>query len=410
MKVEIIKNDAYAPLAETIARIVRLQGGAGSAKSFETAQELLLKLIQNPKHRIFAFRKVGRTVKHSIFQTFIDIINDYGLTNAFRINKSDHTITYIRGGNFIACGGMDDREKVKSIKDPTIIWMEEATEFVQEDFKQLNLRLRKQGILNQIILSYNPITKQNWIYKAFDEEQNYPDHFFLKTTYKDNAFIPNEYRQELERLISIDANYHKVYALGEWGDIVKGLIYPDYEIVDGFPECKIVLIGGDFGFVDPTVVLRVGIDSSGLNMYVDELIYQSGLTDADLAARLEPIVSKNQVGYFDSAAPGSIRALNNAGFNLFRETKKGAGSIESGIKAVQQFKIHVTARSTNTIKELNRYKIAEDKQGEPLDKPIDAFNHAMDAMRYPIYTHFYKQPGQPKARATKIRRSRRELR
>ena len=205
---EIAINEAYLPLFTYENRIVRLQGGAGSGKSIAMAQLFLFIAMQPDNNRLFVFRKVGRTVRDSVFQTFIDLINENDLSPFWNVNKSTFTLTY-QNGNSIICGGMDDPEKVKSIKDPTCIWMEEATEFSLMDFKQLNLRLRKEGARNQLFLSYNPINTDSWIYRKF-VENDYPGELFIKTTHQDNDYLPEAYRQELHSLANTDKNYYKI--------------------------------------------------------------------------------------------------------------------------------------------------------------------------------------------------------
>jgi phage terminase large subunit len=390
MEQRIRINPAYANLLQVPARVLRLQGGAGSGKSIGVAQNLLELLFKSESNRVFVFRKIARTVRDSVFLSFQDLIYENNLSRFFQINKSTHTITHNKTHNQIICGGMDDPEKIKSIKDPTVIWMEESTEFSFDDFTQLNLRLRKLNALNKIILSYNPIHKENWIYKHF-EETRYAGEYFLKTTHNHNYFLPLSYRKELERLATVDANYYNVYALGEWGEIVKGLIFTNWEIIETFPEIETVY-GLDFGYNDPMSLVKVGI--VGDSVFVDCLYYEREKTLPEMMARFSEwgINSQTRI-YADSARPGDIQQMYNAGYRLTKPAIKGPGSIVSGIQKLQTYKIFVTSRSTELIRELNRYKWEEDKNGELIEAtPIDAFNHAIDALRYAVYTHTYTPP------------------
>lgn len=371
-----------------------MQGGSGSGKSIAVAQYLIdIARDWRESHRIVVLRKVDATSKDSTFKTFTDLISDYNLENEFKITQSPLYIQHKITGNEILFKGLDKREKIKSIKDPTIIWMEEATEFNRQDFIQLNLRLRKEGVLNQLIISYNPIGKSNWIYKMFVEEQKYRGgELYIQTTYKDNYFLPPIYKIELEGLAATDENYHKIYALGEWGEDIKGLIYPNYTIVDSIPESASTIIYGlDFGFNDPMALPKLYIEDS-INLYIDEKYYKRETTVQDLIFELPELgVQKNDIIYGDAANPGKIQQIRNKGYRGIKKSRKGQGSISAGIERVKDFNIYVTANSTNTIKELNRYKWAEDKDGDLIEaKPIDAFNHSLDAVRYGVYTHFYK--------------------
>lgn len=389
-------NEAYYPLFRSEKRIVRLQGGSGSGKSVAIAQ-YLLDIARDPRerHRIIAMRKIDATSKDSTFKTFTDIIEDYNLQNEFHVTQSPLYIRHKVTGNEILFKGLDKREKIKSIKDPTIIWMEEATEFNRLDFTQLNLRIRKEGVLNQIILSYNPISKENWVYKMFVEEQAYRgEEVYIQSTYNDNAFAPEAYAKELLRLSQIDENYYKIYTLGEWGEAIKGLIYPNYTIVEEIPESAATIIHGlDFGFNDPMALPRLQIEDS-INLYIDELYYKREQTIPDLLKELPSIgIDIKDLIYADSANPGKIQQIKNKGYLGIKPAKKGQNSIVDGIDKLKEFNLFVTSRSTNIIRELNRYKWAEDKDGNLIEgKPIDAFNHALDAARYGIFTHYYKQP------------------
>ena len=390
-EVTVVRNKAYLPLFEAPPRIIRLHGGAGSGKSIAWAQWCIIKSLENPAHRIFCFRKVARTVRASIFRTFVDIINEMGLTNAFKVNKSSYTIESPIGVQII-CGGLDDREKVKSIKDPTIIVMEEGTEFDARDFTQLNLRLRKQGVPNHLLIAYNPINKHNWIYQDFELNRLHAGkELCIRTTYKDNKFLPAEYTEELERLAAQSENYHKVYALGERGDIVENLIYPAYEKIEEFPweTTSTVIYGLDFGFTDPAACVRVGLSEN--KIFLEELVYSSGLTNAPLHERMQAAgIGATDLVYADSAKPGDIQDLFNLGLRGMRSAKKGPGTIQSGIRKVQGYEMFVTSSSSNLISELDQYHWLDDRSCQTLDgKPIDKFNHALDAVRYAVYTHSF---------------------
>lgn len=391
MTKEIEYIPSFEQLFTTEKRFVRLQGSAGSGKSIAVAQRILFDIMYKPNTRVLALRKVARTVGDSIYQTFVDLITDYEIKPLFHITKVPHRVTYKDNGNFVIMTGLDDPEKIKSIKGVNLIWMEEATEFYYDDFRQLNLRLRERNKLNQIILSYNPISKNNWIYQKFDLEQRYKDReFYLKTTYKKNTFLPKDYKRELDELVNEDENYHKIYALGEWGEIVKGRIYKEYKLINDLPDVDWLDkygIGLDFGWTDVMAIVFVLV--KGKDIFIKELLYEQHCKLGKLSELLIEISSKypHIEVIADSARPELINEISSLGVNI-KGAKKGRDSVIEGIQILQGYNFHVTRDSVNVLKELELYKWTEDRAGNILEKPIDKFNHALDGLRYYIFhTH-----------------------
>ena len=223
-------NPAYFPFFQSTKRYINLRGGSGSSKSWTVGQKVLARLL-NPyghKERILVLRKVGRTVRNSVFAMLQDQIKLYNLDVTPRLSN----LSFIApNGNEIITAGLDDAEKIKSIAGITAIWLEEATEFTLQDFEQLDLRLRGHcDSYFQIILSFNPIHEKHWIKKRFwdapvfnqqgvNEGGQYDSETMLNivTTYKDNKFIDADYKRKLEKLITSNQNLYRIYALGEWG-------------------------------------------------------------------------------------------------------------------------------------------------------------------------------------------------
>lgn len=227
-------NPVYYPFFQTTKRYCNLRGGSGSSKSWTAAQKCLSWLL-NPyghKERILVLRKVGRTVRNSVYALFDDQIKMYNLA----VSPKIATLSFIAAnGNEIITAGVDDVEKLKSITGITKIWIEEATEFTETDFEQIDLRLRgmhlsrgdaKQGFPDayfQIIITYNPIHEKHWIKRYFwdtqEEGGSYDAEtmFNLVTTFRDNRFIDDQYKVKLEKLIATNPNLYRIYNLGEWG-------------------------------------------------------------------------------------------------------------------------------------------------------------------------------------------------
>ncbi len=216
MTAEITINDCYIPYLQNNLRYLHLWGGSGSGKSVFAAQKTVIRIKTEKPHRILCIRKVANTLRSSVYQLLRDTISDMGLQNEFTINKSEMRFIH-SSGNEILLAGLDDVEKLKSIAGITSIWIEEATELEEGDFDQLDLRLRGETPnYKQIMFTYNPISERHWLKSRFHD--NPADNFdCLRTTFKDNYFIDDEYRKVLESKAMSDPNLYKIYFEGEWG-------------------------------------------------------------------------------------------------------------------------------------------------------------------------------------------------
>jgi len=377
-----IFNAVYLPFLHNESRFEIFYGGAGSGKSQFIAQRAIARCLKEKYYRLIFSRKIAKTIRNSQYLLFKDLITSYGLSSLFDCKESTMEIT-CKNGNMMMGIGMDDPEKVKSIQEPSEVWCEEATEYDLADILQLNLRLRtKKARYNQVTLSFNPISRQHWMNEYFFQKES--DCKILKTTYKDNNFLPEEYRNQLEELAQADMNYYNVYALGLWGEIAKGLIYPKYTLVDMLPDGCDVIYGLDFGYTNPTTLVKIGVKENDL--YIDELLYQPKLTNTDLIARLKDFgISKNEI-YADCAEPQRIEEIYRTGINI----KPANKSVKDGIERMQRMNIHITKGSANIIKEIQQYKWKEDKNGNSLEEPVKFLDHALDACRYAVATHLFR--------------------
>lgn len=379
-------NTSFYPLIDNKDRYLVLWGGAGSGKSHFIAQKFILRILGgmalNKKHKILALRKTQPAVRKSVFALFCKYINDWKLNDLVHINKTDMTFEWINGSEIMCCG-LDDREKLKSIEGITSAWLEEATEFEADDFKQVDLRVRGQtDSYKQICVSFNPVSKQKWVYDYLfkRKQENITRHH---STHKDNRFLDDDYRQVLEDLKDEDRVYYQIYAIGEWG-VIKGVIYNNWDLVDEFPSnCDEILYGIDFGFNKQSAVIKIGIKDQK-DCYIKEELYETRLTNTDLISRLETIVpSKSLLLKADSAEPDRIEEINRAGFYIM-PARKGKNSVKDGIDVVKRKRLHVVRDSTNVIDELQGYKWKEDKDGNTLDEPVKFRDHACDAIRYAL--------------------------
>jgi phage terminase large subunit len=357
-------------------------GGAGSGKSHFIAQKIIYRTLRERGHRYLIVRKVARTNRHSTYDLFRSVIASWKLQSVFKIDKTELDITFTVHGkadNQILFTGLDDVEKLKSIAGITDIWIEEASEISPEDFTQLDLRLRaKTRYPNQIILSFNPVSAYSWLKKRFFDSP-VENTSILKTTYKDNRFVDDAYKQVVEGLKEQDLTYYQIYALGEWGS-PKGLIYNNWRLTNEIPVSSTVTYGLDFGFNNQTALVEIR-EHDG-EIYLRELLYQTHITNFELIEIMKSMHLTGRRIYCDSAEPNRIRELSASGFIALSAHK----DVLKGIDHVKSLKLRVYAESVNLIKELQSYKWREDKDGRVLDEPVKYQDHLCDAMRYALYT------------------------
>ena len=313
---------------------------------------------------------------------FFEILMNEGLYNEKYHNKTENT--YHLNGNLIEFISMDMPQKKRGAKR-TDLWCNEANELTFEDFMQLNLRTE-----NQVFYDFNPSEEFWGITELLEKRKDEVD--YIHSTYKDNPFLNEAQVREIEALQQIDETYWKVYGLGELA-LFKGLVFTNWDIVSEMPsEYQMKFVGLDFGYTnDPTAV--IDIQKQGDNLYFDELIFETGLTNPDIANKLKLFqqITVNTEIFADSAEPKSITEIRQRGFNI-RPTIKGRDSIDIGIDGMKRYKLHITKNSINLIREFKNYKWKEDKNGKLTNEPIDMFNHGIDACRYGLIVKVLRPP------------------
>lgn len=391
------KSPAFVPLFKDNSRYQVAWGGAGSGKSHIVARKKLYRLIKETKqpHKFLIVRKVNRTIKRSVFTLFRNIISRWGLYDEFDVNLTDLTITYKKNGAQLMFTGMDDPEKLKSIEGVTGIWMEEATEFTQEDFEQLDLRLRGEtAYQKQIILTLNPISEQHWIKRVFFDDP-IAGAFTLKTTYLDNAFIDDEYRMVMENKRKTNPRYYNIYALGNWGT-AEGLVFQNAE--HGAIKLEEVMHldcvqGLDWGYTnDPTAFHQSYVDTKNKIIYVYDGFYEKGMSNEAIAEKVKELKAHRHNTTADSAEPKSIARLQSLGVKV-SAAQKGRDSINAGIDHLLGYRIVVNNHLVEFMTEFNNYCWAVDKDGKQLNKPVDDFNHFIDSLRYSMERYTRSQSG-----------------
>ena len=315
-----------------------------------------------------------------------------GLKECFSINKSDMIITCKLNEKQILFSGLDDPEKVKSITPINgvleRIFIEEATEIKREAYLQLKKRLRgRSNHSKHIYMAFNPILKSHWIYKEFfggwqDDKTVYEDDktLIVKTTYKDNIFLTDEDRALLED--ETDPYFYNVYTLGNWG-VLGNVIFKNWRVEDLSDRVATfdrIRCGMDFGWNDPTAMIKAHIDKDRKKIYVFDEIYQRQMDDDLILRTVRSFFDRKHITG-DSAEPKTINFLARNGINISGATK-GGDSRRRGVVWLQGYEIIIDVRCQNFKNEIEQYHWKEDKYGNALEEPADGNDHLMDSLRY----------------------------
>lgn len=400
MNIKVQMNPGFREVDRSKKRYIVMKGSAGSGKSVDTAQNYILRLMQDPGRNLVAMRKSDISNRDSTFaeltgalyKMFGDQYDKY-----WRVNKSPMALTFIPNGNQIIFRGMNDdrqREKLKSITFPkgklTDVWLEEATEFTQADLEIIDDRLRgelPEGQFYQIRMTFNPVNKNHWIKKVFFDIPD-PNVLTHHSTYLQNRFIDDAYKQRMERRKIVDPEGYQIYGLGEWGEI-GGLILHNWEVkeISQNPvDYDDFAIGQDFGFNHANAILPCGIKDD--DIYITKEIYEFEKDTSELIEMAKVAdIPRNKQMWCDSAEPDRIKMWQKGGYNRAKGVDKGGsgGSVKAQIDYLKQRKIYVHPSCVNTIKELQQWKWKkDDRTGEYLDEPVAFQDDAMAALRYVI--------------------------
>ncbi|HEL1979678.1 TPA: PBSX family phage terminase large subunit [Streptococcus suis] len=378
-------------------------GGASSGKSHGVIQKVVFKACQDWKHprKILFLRKVGATVYDSIFEDVKQCLDYFQILDKCKVNNSAYRIELPNGAQFIF-KGLDNPEKIKSIKGISDVVMEEASEFTLDDYTQLTLRLRdKKHKMKQIFLMFNPVSKVNWVYNAFFVKKP-KNTVVYQTTYKDNRFLDKITRENIEELANRNEAYYKIYALGEFATLDK-LVFPKYErkLLNKDKLAHLPsYFGLDYGFInDPSAFMHVKIDDENRKLYIMEEYVRKNLTNDKISEVIQSLGYAKEEIRADSAEKKSNQELRNSGIPRIIDAKKGPGSVMQGIQYILQYDIVVDERCVKTIEELENYTWKKDKAtNEYINKPVDSYNHCLDAVRYAIQDRIYKQKKSQKER------------
>lgn len=390
----ITLNNKYQPLFTNDTRFFIVTGGRGSAKSFGVGTFASL-LSFEARHKILFTRQTMTSAHLSIIPEFQEKIDLMDKPEYFDVNKSE--IKNLYSGSDIIFRGIktssgDQTANLKSLQGVTTWILDEAEELTDETtFDKINLSIRQKGKQNRVILILNPATKEHWIYKRFFEQEGVQEGFngikgnttYIHTTYQDNIkHLDQSFIDEVERIKVTNPNKYKHQVLGGWLEKAEGVVFTNWSF-GSFDDTLPYSFGSDFGFsIDPSTFIKVAIDKKLKKIYVKELLYKPKMTTSDLATVYLTHAPNKQLIIADSAEPRLIEELQRYGLNI-KPTEKGAGSITAGIAIMQDYELVVDPESHNIAKELNNYAYS-DKASSLF---IDAYNHAIDAIRYNVFYH-----------------------
>lgn len=396
-------QEIYYPLYEDKEKfIILITGGRGSGKSFNAAtfiERLTFEMtpVEKIVHQILYTRYTMVSASISVIPEMMEKIELDETEKYFHTTKTD-VINRMTGSRIMFRGiktsSGNQTAKLKSIHGITTFVCDEAEEWTNEqDYDKIMLSIRQKGIQNRIIIIMNPTDSNHFIYKKYIENTHevryidgipvqistHPNVLHIHTTYFDNIDnLSPQFVKEVQQMKEDNPEKYAHTVIGRWADVAEGAVFKKWGIVDEFPShARKVAIGIDFGYSkDVTAIVKCGIVDNAL--YVEELCYKTNMLSSDIIKELRKY---DLFVYSDSADPRLIDEIGLGGVIIY-STQKGAGSIVAGIDKMNDMDLFVTKNSYNLQNELRNYVWDKDKNGNYINAPIDAYNHAIDATRY----------------------------
>lgn len=363
IKSTVIFEKNYEALNDSGIRFVINEGGSRSSKTYSLCQLVIIYCLQNRNKVVSIIRKTFPALRATVLRDFIEILKELNIYSVEDHNKSEHIYTF-SNGSIVEFFSVDDEQKIRGRKRD-IAWCNEANELYFDDFTQLNMRTE-----SKLIFDYNPSESTSWLYELPTEES-----ILIKSTYKDNPFLPQSIRAQIEDLKRTDEALYQIYALGEKA-ISKSNIYSNWSFVPHRPARFVNYVYGlDFGYNHPTALMRVYWCDN--DIYIEPVIYESYLTTPMLIDKMQSFnVEKTVTIVADYARPEIIAELNNAGYDVQNANKV----VKKGIDNIKTF--GVLCQDDKAIrKEYENYKWK--KVGDMItDEPVKMWDDAMDAIRY----------------------------
>lgn len=365
----------YTELTDAVKKgftLISEQGSSRSAKTYNTIIWLILYCLSNPGTRLSIVRGTLPALKGSVLVDFREIMTKMEIYEERRCFNKSELIYTLDNGSWIEFFSADMDQKLRGRKRD-VLFVNEANELGFMEWQQLKMRTTRFSIID-----YNPsFGEEHWINDVNKDQRTY--HFI--TTYRDNPFLEQTVVDEIESLKEKNPSLWRIYGLGLQSQ-VEGLVFPSIEIVKDIPDtARWRRTGIDFGFTnDPTAIVNVAVE--GNTLYIDEAVYLTDMLSTDIIRALKQYCGGMKT-IAESADPRLVQEIYRAGIDI-HPVKKFPGSIEAGLSKMSEYKIAVTKRSANVIKEFRNYTWSRDKEGKWLNKPIDMYNHAIDAVRYVV--------------------------
>jgi phage terminase large subunit len=359
----VIFEKNYEALQDKDIRFIINEGGSRSSKTYSLCQMIIVYSLQNRGKVTSIIRKTFPALRATVMRDFLEIMKMMDLYDVNSHNKSEHIYTF-PNGSIVEFFSVDDEQKIRGRKRD-LAWCNEANELFYDDFTQLNMRTEWK-----LIFDYNPSESASWLYELPKEES-----ILIKSTYRDNPFLPDSIRRQIEDLKRTDESLYQIYALGEKA-ISKSNIYSNWTFIKHRPARFVNYVYGlDFGYNHPTALMRVYWCED--DIYIEPVIYESYLTTTNLIEKCEQLgVEKNITIVADYARPEIIAEMNNAGYDVQNANKV----VKKGIDNIKTFGVFCEDES-RIKKEYENYKWK--KIGDQItDEPVKLWDDAMDAVRY----------------------------
>lgn len=345
-------------------RFIINEGGSRSSKTVSLCQLVILYALQNPNKVISIVRKTFPSIRATVMRDFFEVMKGLNVYSKDRHNMTEH-IYHFPNGSIVEFFSVDDEQKIRGRKRD-LCWCNEANELWFEDFQQLNMRTE-----DKMIFDYNPSDSLSWLYDLPKE-----DSIVIKSTYKDNPFLPESIRKQIEDLKRTDEIMYQVYALGEKATSREN-VYPQWELLKEKPERFTKFVYGlDFGYQHPTALIKVWYWEN--EIYLEEVVYQPLLTSTELIAKMNDKGVERTVEIIaDNSRPEMINEIMNAGYYILKSNK----GVKDGLTNVRKRKVYVSESALNIQKENKLYKYK--KINGVITDAIDKVNDdAMDAIQY----------------------------
>ncbi|MDU2489646.1 MAG: PBSX family phage terminase large subunit [Clostridium celatum] len=372
------------------------KGGRGSKKSTTTAMWIIYNMMKYPLANTLVIRRVFNTHKDSTYTQLKWAVNNLGVSHLWHFSKSPLEATYKVTGQKILFRGLDDPMSITSITVEVghlcWCWFEEAFQVMSEDdFNKIDMSIRGElpdGYFKQITLTFNPWSEKHWLKKRFFDN---PDNntLAITTNYTCNEFLGDDDRDIFNAMKEKNPRRYKIEGLGEWG-IAEGLVYESWEELDfDYKEVSkrkgvVSTFGLDFGYTnDPTAFIALLVDDINKEIYIFDEHYQKAMSNSMIAEMIKYKGYCKERIIADSAEPKSIDEIKRLGIPRIKAAAKGKDSILNGIQFIQNYKIYIHPKCSNTVVEISNY-VWSTKEGIVINKPIDEYNHLMDALRYAL--------------------------